>query len=130
MGEIVTFPMDREHAIAMTQAKRPAPVDPHNLSPRAMGRLAPFKNLDLPDCPFPPFSPAWNEWVEGYSEGYGMPTDLQGKFSLMVEVAGVMGDTLTAIRAIGTPEIQALVDECRAKNRRPRGNLVPLQASL
>lgn len=132
MCEIVQFPV-KVGSVMHLGSLRPIPrlpADPHNPPPRAAGRMAVFQDIDPDDCPYPAFTPAWMEWRTGYAEGYGLPNDAPGQLAVMLEVAGEQYATLQAIRAIGTPQIQAMVDECRAKNRRPRGNLVPLRVTV
>ena len=106
------------------------PADPVNPTPRQMGRLAPHQGLGPETCPYPPLSPAGQEWSAGWAEGYGIPSDLQGRADFLRDKMLELADLLEEIRASGPPEVSERIAAYWESTRRPRGNLVPLQVSL
>lgn len=130
MSALIQFPVSPDAAKRLTARADRLPADPANPSPRDLGRLAPHQGVDTEGCPFPAASPAAREWLEGWAEGFGIPKDAEGRVALLVDRLGEVLDGLAEIRAIAAPEVAAIIDRVMALGRRPRGNLVPLQASL
>jgi ribosome modulation factor len=74
-------------------------------TPRGAGRLAGREGRTVEACPYPWHGAEAGEWLAGWSEAMGNPTDWRGWAERLLQEVDSLRDVLVQIRDRAPPEI-------------------------